>query len=251
LKFKTIIVVLSSLCLASEAQAILNNLPGSDNTPFIQPRDRKGPKLDRNALREQVDETQALLDALARESRGLKAVQTDPLFTSLRDEYHLGGYVGKARKALAQAEEVLEVQEAVKLQEEASKKAAVSDQAAEDSKLLGLKSDLVGVVDGLRDTLREIHNNATEDTARDFRNWIMVSEGLLRNRREEAAANPVSATAAADNVSVSAEAPLTYEGLSPTAAGATAVSQTPAVALNVSAPAEAVAAPARKKKGQR
>jgi hypothetical protein len=143
------------------------------------------------------------------------------LFQSLREEYHLEKYVGKARKALTQAEEVLEVQEAVKAQEKSSAAAAASDQMAEDSKLLGLKSDLVGVVDALRDTLREIHSEASEDTGRDFRTWIMVSEGLLRNRREEApsaGSGQVPVTSSEQNLSVSAETPLTYEGASPTAA---------------------------------
>jgi hypothetical protein len=237
LKSKILIGLVGILCLSAGTHALDTTLPGADETNFMRHKDR-GSKLDRNALREEVDETQALVDALARESRGLSVAQTDPLFASLRDEYHLGGYVGKARQALAKAEEVLEVQDAVKLQQEQVKRAGVGEQAAEDAKLLGLQSELTSVVEDLRDILRDIHGNAGEDTVRDLRNWLMISEGLLRNRREAAVA---AGPGAADNVSASAEAPLTYEGASPTAS---------TQAVSVSPTAQASATPIAKKKGK-
>jgi hypothetical protein len=189
----------------------------------------KAPKLDQSALRDEVDETQGLLDSLARETRRLDKKDLEPLFKSLRDEYHLDDYVGKARKFVEEAEEVLDVQDAIKVQQDRVKAASPADADQESSKLLGLQSDLVGSVDRLRDTLREVHSNATEDNARDLRNWIMISEGLLRRHREDAEAKAaalaagVSGTAggstatAAVPLTATAEEPLSAAGVTPPA----------------------------------
>ncbi len=155
----------------------------------------KGPKLDQSALRDEVDETQGLLDSLARETRRLDKKDLEPLFKSLRDEYHLDDYVGKARKFVEEAEEVLDVQDAIKIQQDRVKAASPADADQESSRLLGLQSDLVGSVDRLRDTLREVHSNASEDNTRDLRNWIMISEGLLRRHREDAEAKAAAMAA--------------------------------------------------------
>ncbi len=199
---------------AGRAWAVVPGLPGATDNPYLN-RPARPVKMDRNALREQVDETQALLDSLARETRSVDKKQLEPLFKSLREEYFLGDYVGKARKAVEQAEAVLDVQDAIKAQQTRLKSPVLPDLQKEESKLLGMQSDLAGSVDQLREILRDVHQNANEDNVRDFRNWIMISEGLLRRQREEAEAKALSPGAEAAAVSPVASTPLSAEGLTP------------------------------------
>lgn len=207
------------LC-AAFAHADINSLPGSSGNPGMD-RHVRSSTLDKALVRERVDESQALLDSLARETRGLPKEQIEPLFKSLKTEYYLSDYVGKARKALEQAEAVLDVQDAVKAQQAMMKTKGASDVKEgqkDDSKLLGLQSDLVSAVDALRGTLRQVHSDASEDTVRDLNNWLMISEGLLRQHREDAAAAAAaSPTAQAEALTPVADTALSAEGITPQA----------------------------------
>ena len=190
-----IMLVLGLAALSTAAPALdVNSEAGRGNDSVHSPGLRSSKSgLDRNELRAAVDETQALLDSLARETLNLPKAEHEPLYKSLRDEYHLESYVGKGRKSLEQAEEVLELQNAIKSQQALMKAAGPVASDKDESKLIGLQSDLVSAVDSLRDTLRDVHKNSSEDVGRDFRNWIMVSEGLLRSRREDREAQAASA----------------------------------------------------------
>ncbi len=174
--------------------------------------------MDRNELRAAVDETQALLDALSRETLALPKADHEALYKSLRDEYHLDKFVGKGRKSLEKAEEILEIQSAIKNQQALMKSLPSEGLEKEESKLIGMQSDLVGAVDDLRDLLREIHNNANEDEVRDLRNWIMVSEGQLRNQREDraSAGSAQASTGSAQGLDLEGEE-LSAAGVSPAA----------------------------------
>jgi hypothetical protein len=227
LKFKAVILALSLLGAAGLSAADMSTLPGANNNAFMDRR-MKTSSLDRNALRNEVDETHALIDGLARESRNLQPKDLEPLFKSLANEYYLPALVGKARKALEQMEAVLDVQDAIRAQQARLKDAPVEEADREEKKLLGLQSDLMAAVEDLRDTLREIHKKSSPDLNRDFRNWIMVSEGLLRNRREDAEAQALKAPAPetstpaeAKSLDAGAVSP-TASALSPTAGAAAA-----------------------------
>jgi hypothetical protein len=215
LKFK--LMVLTGLCLAvAPLRADIQGLPGASDNPYMN-RHIKSAGLDRSALRDEVDETQAVLDSLARETRRLDKKDLEPLFKSLSEEYHLPDYVGKARKFVEEAEDVLDIQDAIKAQQARMAALGGPENDQESSKLLGLQSDLVASVDRLRDTLREVHSNANEDATRDLRNWIMISEGLLRQRREDGQAKAAGLSPTAAALSPAAETPLSAAGISPPA----------------------------------
>lgn len=199
---------------------------GAGSDSFKAPQRSARHTMDRNELRAAVDETQALLDALARETLALPKADHEALYKSLRDEYHLDKFVGKGRKSLEKAEEILEIQSAIKNQQALMKSLPVEGLEKEESKLIGMQSDLVGAVDDLRDLLREIHNNANEDEVRDLRNWVMVSEGQMRNQREDRAlaaaaqastSSAQASTSSAQGIELEGEE-LSAAGISPTAA---------------------------------
>ena len=214
------------LFLSTAASAEIQGLPGASGNPAMD-RHVRSSTLDKALVRERVDESQALLDGLARETRGLSKEQVEPLFKSLKTEYYLGDYAGKLRKAVEQAEAVLDVQDAVKAQQALMKSKGASDVKEgqkDDSKLLGLQSDLVSAVDSLRGTLRTMLSECNEDTVRDINNWLMISEGLLRQHREEAAA-AMAASPTAEAQTPTAEVEMSAAGITPPA-GVQAVSPT-------------------------
>lgn len=191
------------LCLPLLAHAGRANF----TAPKSEPR-----KYDKNLLRSEVDETQALFDGLARESRSLDKAAHEELYKSLAQEYGQPEAVGYARKALEKIEEMLDVQDAIRIQQQRLKD-SLSDNAQadkEEQRLLGLQSDLMAVIEDLREGLTKQQKGLSEDATRDFRNWIMVSEGLLRQRREAAvaAAQPLSPTAEAPSISAEGVTPV-------------------------------------------
>lgn len=170
-------------------------------------------EVDRGALREAVDETQALFDALARETRRRDRSLLKELPHELRMDYRLPQAEDRARKCLVLSEEVVSLQEGIKAQQQALIDAAVPDKDKEEQKLLGLQSDLMSAVEDLRGILRGLHTDLKEDQVRDLHNWLMVSQGLLRRQREDA-----EARAAADASATAETQPLSAEGLTPPAA---------------------------------
>jgi hypothetical protein len=112
------------------------------------------------------------------------------------------------------AEEIAGIQDGIRQQQEKMKAPghALSDEADRDeARLLGLQSDLLGSVDKLRSTLRSLHKDLKEMQLRDLRNWAMVSEGLLRRRREAAQAE-LERQRAAEALPIAAPAGLTPPG---------------------------------------
>lgn len=226
LKFKALAILgLLAWHAPLGATAAVDSVIGqkNDDSSFKHPPIHDGSRtgLDRDALRAKIDEGQALLDSLARESLNLGKADREEIVQSLRTDYHLDKFVGKGRKSLEQAETVLALQNAIKSQQALIASLPPLGSEKEESKLLGQQSDLVAAVEALRETLNEVNKNATEEEARDFGNWIMVSEGLLRTRREdrEAAAASLSPAASAMAATPGAEV-LNAEGISPTAAPA-------------------------------
>jgi hypothetical protein len=188
----------------------LPNFLMSGRAQFTQPRSEPR-KYDRNMLRAEVDETQALLDSLGRESRSLDKTAHEDLLKSLANDHDLAGQVGYARKAMEQVEEMLEIQDAIRSQQRRLKDVLGDSTLAdkEEQRLLGLQSDLLAVIEDLREGLTKQQKSLNETSTRDYRNWIMVSEGLLRQRREESAASAAPTPEAA---------PISAEDVTPTAA---------------------------------
>jgi hypothetical protein len=229
------VLALSCSIFAGRLGADVQGLPGASDNPYMN-RHVKSAVVDQSALRDAVDETQALLDGLAHETRRLPKKDLEPLFVSLRDEYHLPDYVGKARKFTEEAEMVLAVQDAIKAQQ-AYMRAHPSaiDDDRDSNKLRGLQNDLVAAVNELRETLAQVQQQADEDATRDLHNWIMISEGLLRGRREDAEAKALSPSAGARGSSPAAETVLSAAGISPPA-GVQGQGLTPVAAAGSPAP---------------
>lgn len=141
---------------------------------------------DSEELRAAIDYTQALFDALALESGLLDAAAHKALYVDLRDGSKLPQAVDDARKALELAEELVKVKSGIKGQQQRLAAAAEADKDAEESRLLGLQSDLLGLVEDLRKRLRGLHKELGEEQLRDLRNWAMINEGILRRQHEEA-----------------------------------------------------------------
>jgi hypothetical protein len=168
-----------------------------------------------------IQETQDLFSALALETRRLDKPQLEPLFKSLDKEYHLSDYVGKSRKALDQAESVLNVQDAMATQDSRAKDLSVITTKEDDEKAKALQGDLKASSADLKKTVTDIQNKAGEDEVRDLRNWLMISEGQLRRLREDQEAQGPSATAQA----LSSSAAISAAAMSPSAqAGSPAAS---------------------------
>jgi len=180
-----LLLCLSPLLAHAETSKIGPNMGGTAFTHRAKPRD-----YDKNQLRAEVDETQSLFDSLARESRRLDKAAHEELLKALPMDYNLSDAVSPARKVLEKAEDLLDIQDGIKLQQ-AKLKAVLDDSAAadkEEQKLLGMQSDLLTTVEELRKILTSQQKDLNESATRDYRNWIMVSEGLLRRRREDAEA---------------------------------------------------------------
>lgn len=197
-------------CLPALAQAIgpVDNPigPGNDGAAFSDRR-LKPKQYDKNELRAQVDETQSLFDSLAHESRKLDKKAHEDLLKALPSDFNLGDAVSGARKALDKSEELLDIQDAIKAQQ--AKLASVLDDKAaadkEEQKLLGLQSDLLSTMEDLRKGLTNQQKDLNESATRDYHNWIMVSEGLLRQRREDAEALAAKAAPTPEAPAISAD----------------------------------------------
>ena len=139
------------------------------------------------ALREQVAEYEQLLDDLARETRRLDKAAHEQLLKGLKLESRLGDQVEDTRKGLADNETVLDIQDAIRSQQARMKALPAEDpsQDAEERRLLGLQSDLITSVAGLRQRLGGQLKGLPEARAREFKAWLMVSAGQLRHRRED------------------------------------------------------------------
>jgi hypothetical protein len=214
LKFKPAHLLCLALPLLLGASAAQDRIGHMKNDAFMNRR-AKARDFDKNELRAQVDETQSLLDSLARETRRLKKDEREALFKDLAKDYELGSEVGYARKALEKAEDLLDIQDSIR-QQQARLKEVLGDIAKadkEEQKLLGMQSDLLVTVEDLRKVLTNQQKDLNEAATRDFRNWIMVSEGLLRKQREDAEASPVPEAE---------PTPISAEGMAPQALSATA-----------------------------
>jgi hypothetical protein len=159
-----------------------------------------------------IQETQDLFSALALETRRLDKPLLEPLFKSLDKEYHLSDYVGKSRKALDEAEAVLNVQDAMATQDSRAKDLSVMTTKEDDEKAKALQGDLKASSADLKKTVSDIQNKAGEDEVRDLRNWLMISEGELRRQREDREAKGLSSTAQALSDTA---APISAAGISP------------------------------------
>jgi hypothetical protein len=125
-------------------------------------------------LREVVEDYEQLLDDLARETRRLDKPAHDALLKSLKLDYNLGDQVDDMRHSLDDNEAIIEIQEAIK--------------DAEERKLLGLQSDLISAVAGLRQRLAGELKDLAEAHRLDLKAWLMVNAGQLRHKREDAEA---------------------------------------------------------------
>ena len=139
---------------------------------------------DLNALRAEVDESQALFDNLARETRGLSKTAKADLLTALGRDFNLPTKRDRAASLLEDAEAMLEARAKVEAQEKAAS-AAVADEERRSAReeLASLKEALAGRIESLRDGLREVHKNYGEEEVRNLRNWAMVSQGSLERAR--------------------------------------------------------------------
>ena len=205
-------MVLAAACLAAgpplqDPSAYQQPGPGSmfDHTDA-------GPALDRDALRAAVDDTEPLFDGLARETRRLDKAAKDALFLALKLEYNLGSQVSAARRLLEESEAVLDLQDAIRNQQAVLKQAGpdAPDGEAQAKKALDLQSDLMSTVAELRRALGNQQKDLNEKETQQLRDWLMISEGQLRRRREEAEA-AAQAHPAAD------APPLDAAGVSPSA----------------------------------
>ena len=193
--------------LALSASGAVAATPMSNNPNDMFTRSHMKPSvIDKDALREEVDETQGLFDVLAHETRRRGRELLTELPKQLRGDYKLPEAEGRARKCLGLAEEVISLQDAIKAQQAVLKAAAADAQDAEERKLLGLQSDLMSTVEDLRNNIRSLHTDLKEDKVRDLRNWLMVSEGVLRRQREDDEAQAASLTPTAEAQPISAEA---------------------------------------------
>lgn len=141
---------------------------------------------DPEELRAAIDETQELFRSLAAETARQERAATDALLKELRQAHRLGFAEKPARRALELSEEIEAIQGGIRQQQQRLKDAAPGEQDREEARLLGLQSDLLSNVERLRRVLRGLHSDLKERELRELRNWAMVSEGLLRRRREEA-----------------------------------------------------------------
>jgi hypothetical protein len=213
----TAALLLAGLALAPALQAA--RAVGPDRGGMFSGKSQRRPPAHDGVLREVVDEAQGLFDALARESRRLPREESQALAKELRGEYKLPEAEDRARRCLGLAEDTVGLQEAIKAQQDRLKGAAAEDMDREEQKLLGLQSDLMGNVEDLRKTLRSLIKDLKEDGMRELRNWLMINEGMLRRRREDAEA-AAKLEAAAQALSPSAETlPIDAGTLAPPPAG--------------------------------
>jgi hypothetical protein len=186
-----------SLGLALVAAALAAGPPLQDPSAFDQPgagsmfdHTDAPAAIDNNSLRDRVDETEPLYDALARETRRLDKSAKEALYQSLRMDYGLGGQVGVSRRILEGSENRLDLQDAQRSQEDLVKHLGLDDPQgeAQANKLQVLEQSLVGVRDELQRELTSQQKDLNDKDGQQLREWLMVSEGLLRRHREAAEA---------------------------------------------------------------
>lgn len=167
------------LVLAAGMDSVDNGMPAFDQGG-----------LSGSDLRDAVDDYEDLLDDLAHETRSLNRPSHEALFKSLALDFRLGDQVRDMRRGLADNEAVLDIQDAIAAEQARLKAMPAPDprQDREQRTLLGLHSDLIAAVAGLRQRLAGELKGLDERHRRDLKDWLMVSAGLLRHRREDAAA---------------------------------------------------------------
>jgi hypothetical protein len=185
------LAILGWLWVLGQGQALraslLDTREGVRNTnPLMKPSKPKS--FDKNELKATVDASQVLFDALAHETRGLSVSARLRVLQSLKEDYHLEAQLAACRSALEYAEQVLQAQQDIKAQLQAL--VAASDGAASrdaQARMDELHDAQAKATDDLRSGLRSLHKSLSEEQTRDLRNWLSVSGGLLKQRREQAA----------------------------------------------------------------
>ncbi|HTB35290.1 MAG TPA: hypothetical protein VK842_10530 [bacterium] len=210
----------SLVLVFAAAAALWAGPPAQDPSAFDQPgagsmfdHNDPAPALDSNTLNDKVEEMAPLYDALARETRRLAPAGQDRLYGSLRSDYDLGGQVGAVRRILERSEGMLDLQDAIHNQQDLVKRLGpdAAQGEAQAKKLQDMELSLGGAKDELRRWMADQQKDLNEKDGQNLREWLMVSEGLLRHRRETAEAAALAHPAP--------EAPpLSAAGLSPTAA---------------------------------
>lgn len=200
-------LLLGSLPLAARSR----NGSETGVSSFMKSQPAKDRGFDKNELKDQAAETQPLLDALARETRRLDKEAKLPLIRSLDREYGLGTEAKEARRLLERQEAAQDLEDAVRV-EKARLEAAEPGPGRRASleRLEGLEKERLARAQDLLNLLMDQHKRLKENASRDYRTWMMVWEGRLRQRRE-------AAEAAAPKPSPQA---LSAQGLSPAAAAA-------------------------------
>ncbi|HXC64174.1 MAG TPA: hypothetical protein VNZ67_07435 [bacterium] len=169
-------------------------------------------EVDRSSLAQRVDEALPLYDALARETRRLDKAAKDALIASLKADYGLDGQAGPVRQALEKSESVLDLGDAIHNQAALVRGLGPDDPQgeAQAKKLQDMQSGLASLGDDLRRQLGDQQKDLNEKDRQQLTDWLMISEGLLRHRREAAEAAALAHPAA--------EAPpLSAAAVSPTA----------------------------------
>ena len=170
---------------------------------FVNKKNSLKPRtFDKNELTAAAEETQAMLDGLARETRVLGPEVKERLYNSLREEFKLKGALSDARKVLTLAEDVIAIQQAIKASQAKLLLLQGAEADLEEQHLLVKQDELVSSVQELHEALMGQHKDLKEREMLDYRTWIMVSEGQLRQQREakEAAqATPVAVATAVIN----------------------------------------------------
>lgn len=166
--------------------ALLDTQQGVRNTnPLMKPSKPKS--YDKNELKAVVDATQVLFDNLARETRDLSPTARARVLSALKDDYRLETRLAACKDALENAEQVIQAQLDLKAQLQALV-AASEDAANRDARarMDELHEAQAAATEDLRAGLRSLHKALNEEETRDLRNWLSVSEGLLKHRREQA-----------------------------------------------------------------
>jgi len=143
--------------------------------------DRQGPDETLAA----AEDTQALLDALARETRRLDAAAHAEVLGSLASEYRLGGELSDARKALALQERMLDLENRARAAAAALSPAAQGPAGPPSPEALALEKRRVAAARDLMQLLCDEQRDLPEDSLRQYRAWMMVWQGRLSRRQEQ------------------------------------------------------------------
>jgi hypothetical protein len=149
----------------------------------------------------EAEESQTLLEALAAETRRAESSVQEALFYSLAEEFKLPGERKDARKALGIQERMLDLEDAWKARASSpggQGGAVAGTPGSADPASTALERKRLAAARELMDLLKEELADMDEAQLQDYRNWMMVWEGRLRQRREaEEAAKAASPTAGA------------------------------------------------------